>query len=99
MKTLTCRESWAPLRNLLVASWSSVKRTPGARLAKARKLRLLSGSASICCGVTLVASCESLVSTSSCTASPNTVTCSVTSWFSASENSTCRFWPRRSWIS
>ena len=59
MKTLTWRASEPPLRNFCPASsWLSVKRTPGARAARPRKLRLFCGSASICCGVTLVAISE-----------------------------------------
>ena len=77
MKTFTWRESEPPLRNLAVPSWSSVKRTPGARVARLRKFRLPCGSASICWGVILVAISEFFVSMRSWTASPTTVTFSV----------------------
>ena len=76
-KTFTCRASWPPLRNFLPASSSfSVKRTPGARAAKLRKLRLFWGSVWICSGVTLVAISELRVSSSRSGALPTTLTSS-----------------------
>ena len=74
MKTLTC-SGLAPAlpKYCPSASVSCVNVIPGARPANARKLRLLSGRLSICCGVMLVATTDERVSTSTLVVSPTTV--------------------------
>ncbi len=73
MKTLMLSWFWAPLCTLTWPWLLTSKRTPGARSAKARKLRVICGSCSICFGLTLVPTSELLRSRP---AVPVTTTCS-----------------------
>src|SRR5882724_1703445 len=91
MKTLVCSDGWASAA-IVFRSGSLDSRTPGARAAKFRKLRLSWGRFSICCVVTLVAASEVLVSTS-CV--PVTVIDSETAAAWESEKSRSTFCPTR----
>ena len=75
---------------MVLRNGSVDSRTPGARAAKLRKLRLSCGKLSICCWVTLVAASKVRVSTN---CSPTTVIDSFTTTVLPITKVTLRFWP------